>query len=545
MGYKSFTERFADIDEFSNITVFIGRNNSGKSSCIDVIEKFIDLNELAIFQQEQKDIIIEIEHILNEDDIDKINPYMNPYESVKFKKNYISKKIYLKIIGFLNNSGTYQYSYKRNLNDTVFDEKHSLIWDDFESQYINCFLGYKFRRLNAERDIVAEVENDDEYVGSNGIGVTNLVRKFLNYSEYNEKLIENNLMDALNQIINPDSEFSGIRVQQVKSKEGFLWEIFLQEGKNRYALSKMGSGLKTIILVLINLLVIPHTKDYKNQKIIYAFEELENNLHPALQRRVFDYLYNYSIQNEGMIFLTTHSHVAINGYYNKEHAQIYHVIKKDGISSLHKIDDYFAKSSLLNDLDVKASDLLQSNGIIWVEGPSDRLYIKKWLEIFDDGSLQEGRNYQILYYGGRLLFHYSADEEQAELLNVLITNRNAAIVIDSDKCSINDCINDTKNRIREEFNKYQAFCWITQGREIENYIPYTAIEQTYDKQLDRQCQQYESFPEYIKTVRSNFCNEKVMFAQKVCKFISLQNSSNILDLKVQMKKLIETIKKWN
>ncbi len=303
--------------------------------------------------------------------------------------------------------------------------------------------------------------------------------------------------------------------------------------------------MKTIILVLINLLVIPHTKDYKNQKIIYAFEELENNLHPALQRRVFDYLYNYSIQNEGMIFLTTHSHVAINGYYNKEHAQIYHVIKKDGISSLHKIDDYFAKSSLLNDLDVKASDLLQSNGIIWVEGPSDRLYIKKWLEIFDDGSLQEGRNYQILYYGGRLLFHYSADEEQAELLNVLITNRNAAIVIDSDKCSINDCINDTKNRIREEFNKYQAFCWITQGREIENYIPYTAIEQTYDKQLDRQCQQYESFPEYIKTVRSNFCNEKVMFAQKVCKFISLQNSSNILDLKVQMKKLIETIKKWN
>ena len=33
---------------------------------------------------------------------------------------------------------------------------------------------------------------------------------------------------------------------------------------------------------------------------------------------------------------------------------------------------------MLNDLDVRASDLLQSNGIIWVEGPSDRIYIKRW-----------------------------------------------------------------------------------------------------------------------------------------------------------------------
>ena len=111
------------------------------------------------------------------------------------------------------------------------------------------------------------------------------------------------------------------------------------------------------------------------------------------------------------MFLTTHSHVAINAFCNKEMAQIYHVVKKNGVSSLHKIDDYIAKSSLLDDLDVRASDLLQSNGIIWVEGPSDRVYIKRWLEIFDKDRLEEGRDYQILYYGGRLLSHYSADDE--------------------------------------------------------------------------------------------------------------------------------------
>lgn len=145
-------------------------------------------------------------------------------------------------------------------------------------------------------------------------------------------------------IIYPDSKFNGIRVQQIRGKNGVLWEIFLQEGKNRYAISKMGSGLKTVILVLINLLVIPRIEKYKYKKIIYAFEELENNLHPALQRRLFDFLYEYSINHDTMIYLTTHSHVAINAYCDKECTQIYHVIKEDGISSLHKIDDCNAKN---------------------------------------------------------------------------------------------------------------------------------------------------------------------------------------------------------
>lgn len=141
--------------------------------------------------------------------------------------------------------------------------------------------------------------------------------------------------------------------------------------------------------------------------------------------------------------------------------------------------------------------------------------------------------------------HYSADNEQKELLNVLITNRNAAIIMDSDKRSNHSHINDTKKRVREEFEKYQAFCWVTQGKEIENYIPYLAIEQAYHKTLDRQCGQYELFQEYMKQIYSHFSREKVLFAQAVCPYISMENSSSILDLKKQMEKLIETIRKWN
>lgn len=33
-GYKSFTQEYVEILEFEKINVFIGKNNSGKSSCL-------------------------------------------------------------------------------------------------------------------------------------------------------------------------------------------------------------------------------------------------------------------------------------------------------------------------------------------------------------------------------------------------------------------------------------------------------------------------------------------------------------------------------
>ena len=554
IGYKSFTEEYAFIDSFPNITVFIGRNNSGKSSCIDMIENLIYPETFARRRQEQNNIKMEIGYLLTDYDINRVFqkghggggiPGRDHYE---FGKNYIGKEIYFGVeaeFEWFRGETEVKYKYKRIPNDDVFDKKYYRYWDQLADNHADDFLGYEFRRLGAERNIVAETESSSEEVDSNDGGSCNLVWKFLNYGEYDERLIEEKLVNALNEIIYPDSQFSGIKVQQVKHGKELLWEIFLQEGSRRYALSKMGSGLKTIILALINLLVIPETKGYKSRKIIYAFEELENNLHPALQRRLFDYLYKYSVENGITMFLTTHSHVAINAYCNKENAQIYHITKKDGVSSLHKIDDYIAKTSLLDDLDVRASDLLQANGIIWVEGPSDRVYMKRWLEIFGGGELKEGRDYQIVYYGGRLLAHYSADDEQKELMNVLITNRNAAIVMDSDKRSKYSHINDTKKRVKEEVEQHQAFCWITQGKEIENYIPYLAIEQAVHKTLGRQCGQYELFSEYMKQVYPHFSSEKVLFAHAVCPYISMEDSSGILDLKRQMEKLIETIRKWN
>jgi len=244
-----------------------------------------------------------------------------------------------------------------------------------------------------------------------------------------------------------------------------------------------------------------------------------------------------------VVFITTHSHVAINTFFDKEKACIYHVVKERESANLKRIESYIDKTEILDDLDIKASDILQANGIIWVEGPSDRIYIKKWLEIFCNNQFEEGKHYQFLYYGGRLLSQYSAEE--TDLISIITTNRNAAIVIDSDKRNQATPLNDTKKRVISEFDRLGMFSWVTKGKEIENYIPKEAIELMSGKEIRKKCEKYELFPDYIKLYYKNFTNKKVSFANEIKDYIMKENSLSILDLKVQIEKLYKSIKAWN
>ena len=45
-GYKSFSEEYVEIKPFGNINVFIGRNNSGKSCCLDLVESIYDTKKM-------------------------------------------------------------------------------------------------------------------------------------------------------------------------------------------------------------------------------------------------------------------------------------------------------------------------------------------------------------------------------------------------------------------------------------------------------------------------------------------------------------------
>lgn len=541
--YKLFDE--VSIFGLSRVNVIIGKNNSRKSSLLDIIGAAYDIDNYAKLKSEIEDIFVSVS--ITETMVrDLFRGYISigRWNPNNFYKEYGDKTIEGKVSAqrSLINSDKWKSQIEIVSSDVGIQELKPHWRNGVES--IQTFIDDNiFRRIAAERNIVPESESNMG-VSPSGEGATNMIRKIINDSAYEESLIEGMLLDALNEIMFPEAEYESIRIQQVRKKEETLWEVFLQEkGSSRIPLSKTGSGIKTIILMLLNLIVIPKLAKNSSKRYVYGFEELENNLHPAMQRKVFEYLYDFAVKNDVTIFLTTHSHVAINCFYDKQDASMFHIIKNQGKAEVKRIESYLDKAEILADLDVKASDILQANGIIWVEGPSDRVYIKKWLEVFTDNQFKEGQHYQFLYYGGRLLSQYAL-QEQTELISILTTNRNAAIIIDSDKRNQQASINSTKKRIVEEFEALHMFSWVTKGKEIENYITAATLAEKFGKNI-KQCGKYALFPEYIKRYYNGFIGKKVQFASEVIPFITVENTRGHLDLEEKIKKLYSQIVRWN
>jgi len=211
-------------------------------------------------------------------------------------------------------------------------------------------------------------------------------------------------------------------------------------------------------------------------------EEPELHLHPLLQKKLISYL-KYETNNQ--YFITTHS----AHFLDTPDVSIFHVNYENGCSIVNKVETDDHKTTVLSDLGYKPSDLLQTNCVIWVEGPSDRIYLNYWIQCFSP-ELKEKIHYTIMFYGGGLLNHLSVSDLEDEndsglkdvkdFISLREINRNTVIMCDSDKSNKNDSLKPAIERIKSEFEKgeFQGFHWITNGREVENYLNPDIVEET-------------------------------------------------------------------
>ncbi|MBA2116872.1 AAA family ATPase [Bremerella alba] len=414
----------------------------------------------------------------------------------------------------------------------------------------NPFLGLRFHRLHPDRSLKPEEDRPLDVIGD-GTGATTAIQRYLTKDHLPPELIQKTLLNQLNEIVQPDAEFSEIVVRQ--DEDSKKWEVFLNEvSKGRIRLSQSGHGLQSIILVLVHTIVLTHGDgDGDLSGHLFGFEELENNLHPALLRRLLKYLSRIARNHGGTFFLTTHSHVAIDMFRRDSEAQILHVTHDGDNAKARTLTTYIHHNGVLDDLDIRASDILQANCVIWVEGPSDRIYVNRWIEIASNGELEEGIHYQCVFYGGRLLAHLNGsdpDELDDEGVKILRLNRKACIIIDSDKRAQQTPINLTKRRIEQEVNEMGGEVWITKGKEVENYVPalifQNALELTVEPQVGLYDDAFTKIECVAEGVGERYRKKKPLLAEKVTTLINEHNWV-IHDLDQQVMKICDRIRVWN
>jgi hypothetical protein len=152
--------------------------------------------------------------------------------------------------------------------------------------------------------------------------------------------------------------------------------------------------------------------------------------------------------------------------------------------------------------------LFTSNCIIWIEGPSDLIYLRFWINRYlkqmsvDDPSynLLEGFDYTFMFSSGALLARFNLEQDftdklEQDMINILHITPCSIFIVDTDvdeersddfkKALENFDINDNEifsflkkrvQNIKKASDKannegYKSCVKLTFGREIENFIP--------------------------------------------------------------------------
>lgn len=200
-----------------------------------------------------------------------------------------------------------------------------------------------------------------------------------------------------------------------KSKSNQEENIIIHiEGENETRkLYDLGDGIQAIIILMYKIFMA-------EDKTIIFIDEPELNLHPGMQRLFFEQItYNPDITKKNLtFFITTHSNHLLDLTLESNDVAIYSFspqLDKEKNKKFIINNVNAGNNELLRELGVNNSSVFLANCSIWVEGISDRNYIKSFIWSYckatGNSYPKEDIDFVFFEYAGGNITHYLFDDE--------------------------------------------------------------------------------------------------------------------------------------
>jgi predicted ATP-dependent endonuclease of OLD family len=331
--------------------------------------------------------------------------------------------------------------------------------------------------------------NGNDIIVNTGISLYNAIDE-----KRNSDIVDREQFEAFENFLS-ETFFNGQVVRVVPNRKDT--SILVAVNREERALPYLGDGIQAIILLLYPLFIAP-------EESLFFIEEPEIHLHPGFQRLFIKTLATHPVLLEKnlTIFLTTHSNhlldFALDEARNINLFTFRKSLSKSGqakyqvqLTAPHDLD-------CLNALGVQNSSVFLSNCTVWVEGITDRIYLKAYLAAYlqhrkQTFSLLEGLHYSFLEYAGANVSHYTfgAKDQQITITGealkdiqaLSISNR---IMLIADQ----DAGKETKH-YRLTSQRHAGFEYVViPTREIENMLTPEVIVGALKKVYPKQAQHF-------------------------------------------------------
>jgi energy-coupling factor transporter ATP-binding protein EcfA2 len=309
----------------------------------------------------------------------------------------------------------------------------------------------------------------------------------------------------------------------------------------------LGSGVAEALLLAMVL--------SKHDGGLLLYEEPELHLHPDIQRRCMSVLHQYA-NHDWQIIATTHSEHMLAYSQQPEFHCVEVLPSADDDQSRLEI---FTGRELLRRTIMRLGavpSVLAAKCVIWVEGPSDAIYLRHYLGVLDS-ELIESEHFAFAFFGGSLIKHTRlSDYKTDEIVDLFSVHPNSYVILDSDR----ECADGPGKSYARDFigTAMAGRVWVTDGREIENYLPDTVLAQAaigdsdgviptgIDRRFDifsKQVNAVKAAAERGKAHWDASDGNKTEFAHKAVKFMQGHpDSLSRLDLEARVTELIEFIR---